>query len=96
MINKLEIIELMYLNAKGFNYLVRNEIGSVEVFKNKPHKNYNSPGYITWVERGYPMTIEEIKGRQQVTLGKYTFVKFEDNPILLSDIVNRYVVQKNR
>lgn len=34
-----EEIELRYLFLKGFTYLVRNEIGSINVFVNKPHRD---------------------------------------------------------
>lgn len=73
--SKAEIIELMWLDICGFNYIVRNENGSVEVFKNKPHREH-SCGYDTWVENKYPLTNDEIKRRKYTELGDYNFVHF--------------------
>lgn len=91
-----EIIELMYLNLKGFKYIVRNEIGSVEVFVNKPHRKISTTAaYSTWVERDYPMTHEEMKRRRDVELGEYDFITWNDEPILISDLINKYqIVEK--
>lgn len=84
-----EEVELRYLALKGFRYLVRNEIGSTEVFKKKPHRE-KSPGsgYDTWCERAYPMTPEEIRNRRYTELGKYSFVTWESEPILIEDLLN--------
>lgn len=87
-----ERIELSYLKLKGFIYIVRNEIGSVEVFVNKPCRDKvtngkcNS-GYDTWVEHNYPMTIEEMKRRSYTELGEYQFITWESEPMLISDLI---------
>lgn len=87
-----ERIELSYLKLKGFIYIVRNEIGSVEVFVNKPCRDkvtngkWNS-GYDTWVERNYPMTIEEMKRRSHTELGEYKFITWASEPMLISDLI---------
>lgn len=90
-ISEIEFIELKYLNLFGFKYIVRNEIGSVEVFKNIPHRNFGH-GYATWVERAYPMTPDEIKNRKKVCLSNYDFIKFEDEPLLIEDILKQYEI----
>jgi hypothetical protein len=87
-----EVIELMYLREFGFQYLVRNEIGSVEVFKVKPHVDVRSPGYKTWVERDYPMTTDEMRNRKGVSLGKYKFIEFKDEPMLIDDLISNYKI----
>jgi hypothetical protein len=89
--NNTEITELMWLHLNGFNYIVRNQIGSVEVFVNKPHRNYG-PGYATWVERGYPMTPEEMKRRQKVKLGEYDFIEWNTEPVLISGLIENYKI----
>lgn len=89
-----EFIELTYLHALKFNYLVRNEIGSVEVFKNKPHRETEGSYYRTWVERDYPMTKEEMKNRRKTSLGSYEFIQFENEPIIIKDILKGYKIIK--
>jgi len=86
-----EEIELKYLLLKGFNCIVRNEIGSVEVFANKPHRN-NGHGYSTWVENKYPMTCEEMSRRRHTELGEYNFISWSDEPILISDLIRNQLV----
>ena len=83
-----EDIELRYLLLKGFKYLVRNEIGSVEVFVNKPIRDKETngrttSGYDTWVERAYPMTHEEMDRRRKTELGAYDFIDWKTEPILI-------------
>ena len=39
MINEIEMIELRYLYTKSYKYLAKNEYGTINVFKCKPHKN---------------------------------------------------------
>ncbi|WP_052474179.1 hypothetical protein [Jeotgalibacillus alimentarius] len=87
-----EKIELSYMRLKGFNYIVRNEIGSVEVFVNKPCRNKptngkKNSGYDTWVERAYPMTSEEMKRRRDTELGDYNFITWASEPTLISNLI---------
>lgn len=92
-----EIIELMWLDICGFNYIVRNENGSVEVFKNKPHRNHSyGCGYDTWVENKYPMTGDEMKRRKNTELGDYDFIHWIDEPILISNVIGKYRVVVNK
>ncbi|MFE7817827.1 hypothetical protein ACFU1R_06435 [Priestia megaterium] len=91
-----EKIELSYLRLKGFSYLVRNEIGSVNVFVNKPHRdketNYvpfgkERGGYDFWIETKTPISWEEQRRNRGVELGKYSFIKWEDEPMLIDNLI---------
>lgn len=91
-----EEVELKFLLLKGFKYLVRHEIGSVEVFVKEPHRdketNYapygkTRGGYDTWIETKTPLSLEEQSRRRKVELGKYEFVQWKDEPILISDLI---------
>lgn len=90
-----EEIELRYLFLKGFTYLVRNEIGSVNVFVNKPHRdketNYiphgkTRGGYDFWIETKTPISMEEQRRCRAVELGEYKFVTWKSEPILISNL----------
>lgn len=92
-----EKVELSYLHLKGFRYLVRNEIGSVNVFVNKPHRdketNYapygkTRGGYDCWIETKTPISMEEQLRRRDVELGRYEFIKWEDEPMLIEMLIN--------
>ncbi|MDZ5607051.1 hypothetical protein U2I54_08060 [Bacillus pseudomycoides] len=92
-----EKIELSYLRLKGFRYLVRNEIGSVNVFVNRPHRdketNYTPygktrGGYDHWIETKTPISIEEQRRCRAVELGEYSFIKWEDEPMVIDDLIN--------
>lgn len=91
-----EKIELSYLRLKGFKFLVRNQIGSARVFVNKPHrdkeKNYypfgsDRGGYDFWIETKTPISVEEQRRTQNVELGKYEFIQWQDDPILIDDLL---------
>lgn len=78
-----EKIELSYLRLKGFRYLVRNEIGSVKVFVNEPHRdkevNYypygkDRGGYDTWIETKTPLSRAEMRRFRDTELGEYAFI----------------------
>ncbi|QCT03759.1 hypothetical protein E6C60_3048 [Paenibacillus algicola] len=92
-----EKIELSYLHLKGFRYLVRNEIGSVKVFVNKPHRdketNYapfgkTRGGYDHWIETKTPVSVEEQLRCRGVELGKYDFIKWADEPMLIEMLID--------
>lgn len=88
-----EQVELRYLAVKGFKYLIRNEIGSVEAFvaepvRDKVTNDITNGGYDTWVERAYPMTREEINRRRKTELGKYEFIQWNDEPMLINILIN--------
>lgn len=92
-----EKIELSYLRLKGFKYLVRNEIGSVIVFKNKPHRdkevNYfpygkDRGGYDMWIETKTPISVDEQRRRRGVDLGEYKFITWKDEPILIDSLID--------
>lgn len=91
-----ERIELSYLQLKGFRYLVRNEMGSVKVFVNKPHRdketNYlplgkNRGGYDTWIETKTPLSVEEQSRSKHVELGTYDFIQWADEPMRIEDLL---------
>jgi hypothetical protein len=91
-----EHIELSYLRLKGFRYLVRNEIGSVEVFVNKPHRdkevNYypngkDRGGYDMWIETKTPISTEEQRRCRHIELGEYSFITWKDEPMLIEDLI---------
>jgi len=87
-----ERIELSYLQLKGFTYLVRNEIGSVEVFINKPHRNKVTNGSThggldVWVERAFPMSQEEMFRRRETSLGKYEFIRWSSEPMSIAKLL---------
>lgn len=83
-----EKIELAYLQLEGFIYLVRNEIGSAEVFVKEPkRKKTPGSGYSIWVERDYPITNEEMRRRKNTKLGKYAFLTWDSEPVLISDLI---------
>lgn len=86
-----EKAELEYLRFKGFRYLVRHEIGSVEVFMNLPHRdkenNGDRGGYDTWIETKTPLSMEEHRRRRNVELGKYEFITWKDEPMLIDDLL---------
>ncbi|WP_257985727.1 hypothetical protein [Bacillus sp. M6-12] len=92
-----ERIELSYLRLKGFRYLVRNEIGSISVFVNKPHRdkevNYipfgrSRGGYDHWIETQTPISLEEQRRTTHTELGKYEFIQWKDEPLLIEDLIN--------
>ncbi|MCY9308745.1 hypothetical protein MOF23_07110 [Bacillus inaquosorum] len=91
-----EETELRYLRLKGFRYLVRNEIGSVEVYVNKPHRdketNYypygkDRGGYDHWIETKTPISLEEQSRRSYVDLGNYEFITWKDEPKLIDNLL---------
>lgn len=92
-----EETELRYLSLKGFKYLVRNQIGSVNVFVNKPHRdketNYEPygktrGGYDFWIETKTPISLEEQNRCRGVELGKYNFVTWDSEPMLITDLIS--------
>lgn len=91
-----EKIELSYLRLKGFKYLTRNEIGSVNVFVNKPHRdketNYfpfgkDRSGYDYWIETKTPISFEEQRRTKSVELGRYEFIQWKDEPMLIDNLI---------
>lgn len=91
-----EKIELSYLRLKGFKYLVRNEIGSVKVYVNKPHRdkevNYypygnDRGGYDHWIETKTPISLEEQRRTRGIELGEYDFIQWKDEPLLIDDLI---------
>lgn len=99
-IQEREKVELAYLWLKGFRWLVRNEIGSVCVFKRKPQRdkeNNYTPfgktrgGYDFWIETKTPISIEEQRRNRDVELGKYEFVSWKDEPIDISTLIDTTV-----
>ena len=92
-----EFIELSYWYIKGFRWLVRNEIGSVEMFVNKPQRdkeaNYTPfgktrGGYDCWIETKTPISIEEQRRCKNVELGKYEFITWHDEPLYFEELIN--------
>lgn len=92
-----ENVELHYLFLKGFKWLVRNEIGSVNVFKVKPHRdkvvNYHPfgkdrGGYDSWIETKTPISWEEQQRKRDVELGNYNFIKWADEPMSIEELLS--------
>lgn len=93
-----EKVELECLSLKGFKWLVRNEIGSVEVFKIKPHRdkevNYipfgkTRRGYDMWIETETPLSREEYLRRRHVEFDEYDFVKWSDEPMSIEELIGQ-------
>lgn len=96
-----EETELRYMHLKGFKYLVRNQIGSVNVFVNKPHRdketNYEPygktrTGYDYWIETKTPISFDEQRRCKQVKLGNYSFIQWTDEPMLIEDLIGAELV----
>lgn len=92
-----EKVELQYLFLKGFKWLVRNEIGSVKVYKNKPHRdketNYipfgkTRGGYDHWIETKTPLSAEEMRRTTHVELGRYEFITWQDEPMEIEILIS--------
>lgn len=83
--------ELKSVYSKGFRYLVRNEIGSVEVFTNEPIRTKERRFTLDiWVEKEDPypiITPEKMKCRKFLKAGEYKFVQWETDPILIIDLI---------
>lgn len=91
MITKREEIELKYLYELGYRYIARNEIGSLCAFKEMPVRDKvvngsTHGGYDTWVIGKYP--IKDFSKYHDLELGKYEFVKWSDEPFLISELIN--------
>lgn len=84
MLTALEEIELKYLQAKGFKYIARHHIGSLEAFKEKPVRNYG-PGHPTWVIGSYPIQNHTLY--HELELDKYEFIKWEDEPMEIDKLL---------
>lgn len=86
-----EKIELSYLRLKGFKFLVRNEIGSVKVFVNKPHRdkenNGDRSGYDIWIETKTPISYQEQRRCCDAEIGKYSFITWSDEPMIIDDLI---------
>lgn len=95
-LTKSEFIELSYLRLRGFKWLVRHEKGNVSVYVNKPHRdketNYypfgrTRGGYDKWIETKTPLSIEEQRRTCYTELGEYNFIKWEDEPMCIDDLI---------
>lgn len=93
-----EYVELSYWYIKGFKYLVRNEIGSVYVYKRKPHRdketNYypygkDRGGYDHWIETKTPISVDEQRRNKILELGEYEFIQWKDEPMLIENLIKK-------
>jgi len=91
-----EKYELSCVRLNGFRYLVRNEIGTVEAFVNKPsrhRKRYyfqlikKKKKYSFWIESKFPIS-EEKQRRIILEFGQYNFLSWEDEPVLIDDLLD--------
>lgn len=83
---ELEIIELKYFHAKGFKYIARNENGNVTIYKKKPIRYKRSTCYEHWIiEDNFPIKRRDEYG--SLELGDYNFIKWEDEPRLISELI---------
>ena len=83
-LTQLEEIELKYLKAKGFKYIARHEIGTVEAFKEKPVRS-KSTGYSIWVIGRLPVL--DFSLYFKTDLGAYDFLKWEDGPLEIDKLL---------
>ena len=83
--------ELTKLYSEGFRYLVRNQVGTVEVFVKEPTRTRdNRLTFDIWVEKENPypiITPEKMKRRKSVDSKRYTFVKWESEPVLIEELI---------
>ena len=84
-LTELEEIELKYLYAKGFKYIVRHEKGLIEAFKEMPNRNKHGNLYGTWVIGEYP--IKDFSLFTELELGKYEFLTWKDEPIEITQLI---------
>lgn len=87
----IEQIELSFYYLEHFRWLVRNEIGGVVVFKEKPVRhnsvrNYTGGGYDHWInDNNFP--IEHWGMSKDLKKGEYDFIKWEDEPMAISKLL---------
>lgn len=84
-----ELIELKYEYMRGYKYIARNEIGSVSIYKKKPirHRRPGSSCYAHWIiEDNFPIKKHDEYGYTHY--GKYDFITWEDEPMLIENIIN--------
>ena len=79
-----ERTELLYMQMRGFVYITKNEIGSTTVHKKKPtfHKRGNT--YRHW---NFELPIRDHRIQENLKFGQYSFLKFDDEPHLIEDIL---------
>src|SRR5690606_31162292 len=89
-------IELSSWRIQGLKSLVRSEIRSVAVFANKPQRdkeNNYTPfgkergGYDFWIETATPISVDEQRRSKDIGLGKYNFLKWENEPMLIDELI---------
>lgn len=90
MLTRREKIELEYLFELGYRYIARNEIGTINVFKEMPVRDKvvngsTHGGYDTWVIGKYP--IKDPSKYHDLNLGKYEFIKWSDEPIAIGELI---------
>lgn len=90
-----EFLELKYLHALKYNYLVRDENGKTYVFKEKPHREKLSfSTYRHWLVNDNLDIELNSHNRRKTELATYEFIQFEDEPIFIKDILTGYKIVK--
>ena len=80
-----ERTELLYMKMRGFVYITKNEIGSTTVHKKEPtfYKRGNAYGH--W---NFELPIRDHNIQDDMKYGHYSFLKFDDKPHLIEDLLN--------
>ena len=85
-----EELELRYMQALGFKWIARHEIGSVEIFKEEPvlesSIGFTKHGYEIWVIEGnYPINDFSLMRRPEIA--KHEYITFEDGPLEIDKLL---------
>lgn len=79
-----ERTELMYMKMRGFVYVTKNEIGSTTVHKKTPTYYKRGNAYGHW---NIELPIRDHTLQDGLKFGNYSFLKFDDEPHLIADIL---------
>lgn len=79
-----ERIELLYMKMRGFVYVTKNEIGSTTVHKKLPTYHKRGGAYGHW---NFELPIRDHSIQDSLKYGHYSFLKFDDQPHLITDIL---------
>lgn len=80
-----ERTELTYYWLQGFRYIVRHEIGTVELFKDKPELSQpENAAYRIWYTE---IPIKDHSRQVKPKLGEYKFVSYPGEPISIYNVI---------
>lgn len=91
-LTKTEFVELKYLQALG--YLVRDEIGKTVVFREKPYRKNDMFCLNYWFVTDSNEYELNPRNRRKTELATYEFIQFEDDPLIIKDIIKEYKIIK--